>query len=329
MIISASLTNRINNVISVELDLMKQKLTDLDFEDDYINDLAKEVTSTSKHGKLLRSMLTILVGKFYGEVDGKDNLNLVKVAVAIELLHTASLVHDDIVDNATQRRGKKSFNYVYGNDMAVMMGDMIFAKAGMFVFDTSNVDVMNKFGSTIVDLSMGQLLEMKSRNNVKQSKQNYLYRISKKTASLFETSTWAGSVLVNMNKKENETMGQFGMNLGYAFQIFDDISDFTDLNNNISKSGKNIGIDINNGILTLPVILSLENNSQSNPFYKTIKSNELINVKDLGMYLSEEGFIQQATLIGDMYVERAINNLKDLESNEIKDILLEIASSIN
>ena len=256
-------------------------------------------------------------------------MNLVKVAVAIELLHTASLVHDDIVDNATQRRGKKSFNYLYGNDMAVMMGDMIFAKAGMFVFDTSNVDVMNKFGSTIVDLSMGQLLEMKSRNNVKQSKQNYLYRISKKTASLFETSTWAGSVLVNMNKKENETLGQFGMNLGYAFQIFDDISDFTDLNNNISKSGKNIGIDINNGILTLPVILSLENNSQSNPFYKTIKSNELINVKDLGMYLSEEGFIQQATLIGELYVERAINNLKDLESNEIKDILLEIASSIN
>ena len=158
---------------------------------------------------------------------------------------------------------------------------------------------------------------------------HYLYRISKKTASLFETSTWAGSALVNMNKKENETLGQFGMNLGYAFQIFDDIRDFTDLNNNISKSGKNIGIDINNGILTLPVILSLENNSQSNPFYKTIKSNELINVKDLGMYLSEKGFIQQATSMGEMYVDRAMNNLKDFESNEIKDILLEIASSIN
>ena len=328
MVISTSLTNRINNVINVELDLMKQQLIDLDFEDDYINDLAKEVTSTSKQGKLLRSMLTLLIGQMTEEMDENISTNIVKVSVAIELLHTASLVHDDIVDNATQRRGKESFNYVYGNDMAVMMGDMIFAKAGMFVFDTSNVEVMNKFGSTIVDLSMGQLLEMKSRNNIKQSKENYIYRIRKKTASLFETATWAGSVLGNMNKSENDKLGQFGMNLGLAFQIFDDIRDFTDLNNKNNKSGKNVGIDINNGILTLPVILSLENNYQTNPFYKQIKSNHEINVKDLGIYLIQEDFIQQATSIGNTYIEKAINNLKHFKSNEITDILFEIANSI-
>ena len=328
MVISTSLTNRINNVIAAELDLMKQKLIDLDFEDDYINDLAKEIISTSKQGKLLRPMLTILAGKMSAQMDENISLNIVNVAVAIELLHTASLVHDDIVDNATQRRGKESFNYVYGNDMAVMMGDMIFAKAGMFVFDTSNVEVMNKFGSTIVDLSMGQLLEMKSRNNIKQSKENYLYRIRKKTASLFETATWSGSVLANMNTNANEKLGQFGMNLGHAFQIFDDIRDFTDLNNKINNSGKNIGIDINNGILTLPVILSLENNFESNPFYNAIKSNEEINVNDLGIYLIHEGFIQQASSIGNMYIQKAINNLKHFKSNEIKNILLDIANSI-
>ena len=328
MVISTSLTNRINNVINVELDLMKQKLVDLDFEDDYINDLAKEIISTSKQGKLLRPMLTILAGKMSAQMDENISLNIVNVAVAIELLHTASLVHDDIVDNANQRRGKESFNYVYGNDMAVMMGDMIFAKAGMFVFDTSNVEVMNKFGSTIVDLSMGQLLEMKSRNNIKQSKENYLYRIRKKTASLFETATWSGSALANMNTNANEKLGQFGMNLGHAFQIFDDIRDFTDLNNKINNSGKNIGIDINNGILTLPVILSLENNFESNPFYNAIKSNEEINVNDLGIYLIHEGFIQQASSIGNMYIQKAINNLKHFKSNEIKNILLDIVNSI-
>ena len=328
MVISTSLTNKINNVINVELDLMKKKLADLDFEDDYINDLAKEIISTSKQGKLLRSILTILIGKMSEQMDENTSLNIVNLAVAIELLHTASLVHDDIVDNATQRRGKESFNYVYGNDMAVMMGDMIFAKAGMFVFDTFNVEVMNKFGSTIVDLSMGQLLEMKSRNNIKQSKENYLYRIRKKTASLFETATWAGSVLANMNTNANEKLGQFGMNLGHAFQIFDDIRDFTDLNNKINNSGKNIGIDINNGILTLPVILSLENNFESNPFYNAIKFNEEINVNDLGIYLIHEGFIQQASSIGNMYIDRAINNLKHFKSNEIKNILLDIVNSI-
>jgi len=328
MVISTSLTNRINNVINVQLDSLKKKLRDLDFEDDYINDLAKEIIATSKQGKLLRPMLTILIGKMSEEMDENTSLNIVNVAVAIELLHTASLVHDDIVDNATQRRGKESFNYVYGNDMAVMMGDMIFAKAGMFVFDTSNVEVMHKFGSTIVDLSMGQLLEMKSRNNIQQSKENYLYRIRKKTSSLFEIATWAGSVLANMNKKDNEQLGQFGMNLGYAFQIFDDIRDFTDLNNKINNSGKNIGIDINNGILTLPVILSLENNFESNPFYNAIKSNEEINVTDLGIYLIHEGFMEQASSIGNRYIEKAINNLKHFQSNEIKNILLDIANSI-
>ena len=328
MVISTSLTNRINNVINVELDLMKKKLTELDFEDDYINDLAKEIISTSKQGKLLRPMLTILIGKMSEQMDGNISLNIVNLAVAIELLHTASLVHDDIVDNATQRRGKESFNYVYGNHMAVMMGDMIFAKAGMFVFDTFNIEVMNKFGSTIVDLSMGQLLEMKSRNNIKQSKENYLYRIRKKTASLFETATWSGSVLANMNTNANEKLGKFGMNLGHAFQIFDDIRDFTDLNNKINNSGKNIGIDINNGILTLPVILSLENNFESNPFYNAIKSNEEINVNDLGVYLIHEGFIQQASSIGNMYIQKAINNLKHFKSNEIKNILSDIANSI-
>ena len=328
MVISTSLTNRINNVINVELDLMKKKLTELDFEDDYINDLAKEIISTSKQGKLFRPMLTILIGKMSEQMDENISLNIVNLAVAIELLHTASLVHDDIVDNATQRRGKESFNYVYGNHMAVMMGDMIFAKAGMFVFDTFNIEVMNKFGSTIVDLSIGQLLEMKSRNNIKQSKENYLYRIRKKTASLFETATWAGSVLANMNTNANEKLGQFGMNLGHAFQIFDDIRDFTDLNNKINNSGKNIGIDINNGILTLPVILSLENNFESNPFYNAIKSNEEINVNDLGVYLIHEGFIQQASSIGNMYIQKAINNLKHFKSNEIKNILSDIANSI-
>jgi len=328
MVISTSLTNRINNVINVELDLMKKKLSELDFEDDYINDLAKEIISTSKQGKLLRPMLTILIGKMSEQMDENISLNIVNLAVAIELLHTASLVHDDIVDNATQRRGKESFNHVYGNYMAVMMGDMIFAKAGMFVFDTFNIEVMNKFGSTIVDLSMGQLLEMKSRNNIKQSKENYLYRIRKKTASLFETATWSGSVLANMDTNANEKLGQFGMNLGHAFQIFDDIRDFTDLNNKINNSGKNIGIDINNGILTLPVILSLENNFESNPFYNAIKSNEEINVNDLGVYLIHEGFIQQASSIGNMYIQKAINNLKHFKSNEIKNILSDIANSI-
>ena len=131
-----------------------------------------------------------------------------------------------------------------------------------------------------------------------------------------------------MDKIENDKLGKFGMNLGLAFQIFDDIRDFTDITNKTNKSGKNIGIDINNGILTLPVILSLESNFENNPFYKSIKCKDEINVKDLSVYLIQEGFIQKATMIGNLYIEKAINNLKHFKSNEITSILLEIANSI-
>lgn len=246
------------------------------------------------------------------------------MAVAIELLHTASLVHDDIVDNATQRRGQKSFNNIYGNNMAVMMGDIIFAKSATFVCETKNIDVVNKFANTIVDLSMGQLLEMESRNSHFQNKDQYFYRIRKKTASLFETAVWSGGILSEFDDDQCNMLKNYGELLGYAFQIFDDIKDFTEIDKK-TNNGKNPGIDIQNGIFTLPVILSF-NDKINNPFIGIDGHIDMHQAKD---YLDTNGYLKESNEIGNKYIQNAKKSLDKFPDNQLKQLLCKIADSIN
>ena len=133
MAISSSLKNDISQLIKDEFNVVKNKLVTIEFDDNYINELVQQVTITSKNGKLLRPILTLLIGNYAPKSNDAIKEKIINMAVAIELLHTASLVHDDIVDNATQRRGQKSFNNIYGNNMAVMMGDIIFAKSATII----------------------------------------------------------------------------------------------------------------------------------------------------------------------------------------------------
>ena len=327
MPISIPLKNSINKLIASEFELVKNKLLDIDFDDQYITKLVKEVTSTSKNGKLLRPILTLLIGKLSPSYNDTVKSSIVNMSIAIELLHTASLIHDDIVDNATHRRGEKSFNNLYGNDMAVMMGDIIFAKSAMYVCETKNIDVVNKFANTIVDLSMGQLHEMNSRNDLTQDKTKYFYRIEKKTASLFETATWAGGELAGFDKNHSDMLKNYGKNLGYAFQIFDDIKDFTELEKN-NRSGKNVGLDISNGIFTLPIILSFEQDRKNNPVYLYNLKNKKININQLRIYLNDKGFITKSLEIGNEYINKSKISLATFESVELKNILYKVADSI-
>tara|TARA_B100001996_G_scaffold378352_1_gene362391 strand:+ start:1127 stop:2101 length:975 start_codon:yes stop_codon:yes gene_type:complete len=322
--ISSSLKNDISQLIKDEFNLVKNKLITIEFDDKYINELVQQVTITSQNGKLLRPVLTLLIGSFAPQSNDSIKEKIINMAVAVELLHTASLVHDDIVDNATQRRGQKSFNNIYGNNMAVMMGDIIFAKSATFVCDTKNIEVVNKFANTIVDLSMGQLLEMESRNNHFQTKDQYFYRIRKKTASLFETAVWSGGILSEFDETDCNMLKNYGELLGYAFQIFDDIRDFTEIEKK-SNNGKNPGIDIQNGIFTLPVILSFDDKSD-NPFIGTGGNVDMHQSKK---YLDMNGYLKESTEIGNKYIQNAKKSLDKFPDTQLKLLLCKIADSIN
>jgi geranylgeranyl pyrophosphate synthase len=201
-------------------------------------------------GKRIRPALTMLVGHMLGA----DQERLVQIAAAIELLHTATLVHDDLIDGALLRRGMPTLNSHWSPGATVLTGDFIFARAANMAAEADSIAVMKIFSrtlSTIVDGEINQLFN----NRCKADRENYLKRIYAKTASLFETSAQSAALISTVSQEIVEAMRLYGYNVGMAFQIIDDILDFT---GDQSTLGKPVGSDLRSGIITLPAILYAE-----------------------------------------------------------------------
>ena len=205
-------------------------------------------------GKRIRPGLTLLAGKFYKY----DLESLVPMAAAIELFHNATLVHDDAVDNALTRRGKAAVNRMWGEDIAVLLGDYLFAVSADLVCSIGNIRVMSLFARTLTEISGGQLRETFSAYSWQRSRQDYYEQIYSKTASLFEAATGTGSVLSEAPESAVEALMSYGRNLGIAFQVIDDILDFT---GDEREMGKPVGGDLMQGTLTLPAIMLIEQDS--------------------------------------------------------------------
>ena len=209
-------------------------------------------------GKRLRPALTLLAGRSY-----RYDLDLlVPMATAVELLHIASLVHDDTVDGSAVRRGKATVSAVWGKTTAVLLGDYLFANAAELVSGTRNVDVMRLFAQTLMTMANSQLGEASTVFDLGQTREGYYERIGGKTASLFSMATESGARLSGASDDEVIALRNYGANFGLAFQIVDDVLDFTGDENEL---GKPVGSDLVQGILTLPAIILLERSSHDNP----------------------------------------------------------------
>ena len=221
--------------------------------------------SLGSGGKRIRPTLTLLSGRFYSY----DLDCLLPMAVAVELLHTASLVHDDIIDKSAVRRGQPTVYEVWGQDKAILVGDYLFAKAGAVCATTGNLRVIRLFSQTLVAISIGELQEAFSTFNLEQTREQYLDRISNKTASLFILAAESGAVLSQAPERSIEILREYGHNLGIAFQIVDDILDFVGTE---KEMGKPIGSDLVQGTLTLPAMLLLERYPKDNPVAKLFRN---------------------------------------------------------
>ncbi len=199
-------------------------------------------------GKKVRPAITLLSGAFR---PGHEEV-LVTMATAVELLHIATLVHDDTIDNAKTRRGQATVSSIWGDDVAVLLGDYVFAASATFVCDTGNLRVVRRFSETIMELARGELAERFSTHDWAQSIDDYNTRTYNKTASLFCTAAQAGGLLSGAPEEEAEALSQYGYNLGMAFQIMDDILDFLGTEEEL---GKPVGNDLLQGTLTLPALL--------------------------------------------------------------------------
>jgi octaprenyl-diphosphate synthase len=261
-------------------------------------------------GKRLRPMLLLLAAKALG----KFNDNHLVLAAVIEFIHTATLLHDDVVDESQERRGKKTANLVFGNQETVLVGDFLFSKSFQLMVKTKSIDILNILSNASAIIAEGEVLQLQHKGSLSINWDIYKNIIGAKTASLFAASCEVSGSLIKNSTAQN-LLKEYGYNLGMTFQITDDILDYDADQNDL---GKSIGDDFREGKITAPVLFALENaTDEEKKFWeRTIVNQEIDNTgKDLHQ---AQNIIKKHNALGsskDMakeYARKAEDSLKDL-----------------
>ena len=249
------LKNRINNSylelkssLEEKLFLVEERIkTKLSSKVDLVDEMTKYQIKTG--GKRLRALLTLGSAKLCGYTKGTRDVNL---AASVELIHAATLMHDDVIDNGKVRRGEKTLNSIWGNQSSILVGDYLLSRCFEMMVEDGNLEVLKLLSSTSAEISQGEVLQLQHQGEVDMLEEIYLKIISAKTASLFSAATKVGSILANKENKIKEALEFYGKNLGLTFQIADDTLDY---NSELKFFGKEIGNDFYEGKITLPIIL--------------------------------------------------------------------------
>jgi geranylgeranyl pyrophosphate synthase len=275
----------------------------------------------SSGGKRVRPMLTLLTGRFYPPEDPQKLINL---AAAIESLHTSTLVHDDVIDGALLRRGKSTLNAVWTPSSTIMAGDFFFARAAGLVAETEHPRVIKLFASTLDVIVDGELRQAFSARDWSQPKESYYERIYGKTAALFELTTRAPAVLGGAPEASEEALRRFGYHLGMAFQIVDDILDFTADEKTL---GKPAGSDLRAGIITLPVYFYIQQPERRQQIVGMIESRPTGDpiVDEVVQIIRQSDAIGQAHDEARGFIDRALADLDALPAIPARDALADVA----
>lgn len=270
-------------------------------------------------GKRIRPTLGLLVGNMLG---GNSD-TLVTLGAAVELLHTATLVHDDLIDGALLRRGTETINARWSSAATVLTGDFLFARAAKLAAETDNIQLMRYFAETLAVIVNGELTQLFSARGV-INRDNYYQRIYAKTASLFEMSTRAAAMISTSDKAVIESMRKFGYELGMAFQIVDDLLDFT---GEQSAVGKPLGSDLLQGLVTLPAIYYAEANPD-NPDVRSLAAGgwgDHERMERLVHSIRSSDSVRFAMREAETHVQRAIDCLTVFDDSEERAALEELA----
>ena len=228
-----SVEKLINTKLNSEVDLIKK------MSDYHLN----------SGGKRIRALLTMGSAKLGGYLDGKRDINL---AACVELIHSATLLHDDVIDESEVRRGNKTTNAIWGNQSSILVGDYLLSRCFEMMVDDGDQEILKLLSSTSSKIAQGEVLQLQHKGEADLLEENYIKIINLKTAALFAAATKVGSCISNMDKKKKDALESYGKNLGLAFQIADDALDY------FSKEkifGKQIGKDFFEGKVTLPIII--------------------------------------------------------------------------
>ncbi len=295
-----------------------------------IKDEEKLITLTAGHlikakGKKIRPLLTLLVSKMLNYKGNAD----VTLAVCIEFIHNATLLHDDVIDTGKIRRGKLSANQIWGNKVSVLVGDYLLSRAFKLMVKNKSLKLLEILSQTSLILARGQIQDVGNNQNINLTEKNYLSIIDAKTAELFRISCFLPTIITDQDKRTQKIFNNFGFNFGMAFQLSDDVLDYF---GDSSKMGKSVGKDFFEGKVTYPAIHCFKKSDKKSKkiiaklFFKRKRSKKdlaliLDLMKKTNTYKSSIEFIRK-------YAEKAKTNVNKFEGNKYKVYLVELVDHL-
>ena len=309
------------DLVADEMKIVNTSISDnLNSDVALINQLGAYIVQAG--GKRLRPVALLLAAKACSANNSNENAPL--LAAIVEFIHTATLLHDDVVDESEMRRGRETANEVFGNAASVLVGDYLYSRAFQMMVKVNSMRVMEILSHTTNQIAEGEVMQLINCGSADTTEQQYMDTIQSKTAILFEAATQLGAVVTNQSNEVEQALAAYGLHLGTAFQLVDDILDYTA---DSQAMGKNVGDDLAEGKPTLPLINAIENSTGCDKelLIKAITDASRDNLEEVLAIIHKTGALKYTSEVAQQEVELAKASLKILPNSNYKSALLNLA----
>ncbi len=316
-----SLIEKVRSLLQIDWQEMNREIrVQLDTDVGLINSISHYIINSG--GKRLRPLMVLLSSRACG-ID-QNNRSRILAAAMIEFIHTATLLHDDVVDASDTRRGVKTAHRNFGNESTILVGDFLYSRAFQMMVQIGQMRVMEIMANTTNTIAEGEVLQLIHCGNPNITETEYMDVIYRKTGKLFEAGVSIGAVLADQSQIVESSLTEYGRHLGIAFQLIDDVFDYS---SSVEVIGKNIGDDLAEGKPTLPLIYALErcNSQEQLMIREAIENKDSKDSEQIIEYIKSCGALALATEKAKATSEKAINALENLPDSQYKDALIKLA----
>lgn len=308
-----------NDILAVNAVIEKSLYSDVTL----VNQVANYIINSG--GKRLRPILVLLSAGLFGQVKPQHH----QLAAVVEFIHTATLLHDDVVDESEKRRGQNTANALFGNAASVLVGDFVYSRAFQMMVAVQNMRVMEVLSNATNIIAEGEVLQLLNVNNANITDEAYLQVIHYKTAKLFEAATRLGAIISQASPQDEDALSRYGMHIGTAFQLIDDV---LDLSGNALEIGKNLGDDLSEGKPTLPLLYAMRNGNEeeANVIKNAIEQGGLEDLSAVLSAVTRTGALDHVREVASKEAELACNAIAHFTDSPYKLALMTLAQfSVN